>query len=120
MGTTAVGRELARYLPSHLQRHQGRGVGKALLQICGNRRCGQLSLAEHQSQSEDLVEGKKVRDTKANGEEDYGLGSGRQIESRVGVWPAMWEKHLQSPVSALDEAQRRVAPGRSTAGGSTV
>ena len=66
------------------------------------------------------------REAKANGDEYFDQGGERQIGSRVAVRQAMWEKHLHSPVSALDEALRRTAAAggeraeTSTAGGSTA
>ena len=61
----------------------------------------------------------------ANGEAYEDQGSGRQFESRESAREAMWEKHLQSPVSALDETLTRTAAGgeraeSATAGGSTL
>ena len=55
----------------------------------------------------------KLREAKANGEEYYDQGGGRQIESRVAWRQAMQEKHLQSPVSALEDALRRTEAGGS-------
>ena len=62
----------------------------------------------------------KVTEATMKGEEYYDQGSARRIESRVAVKQAMWEKHLQSPVSVLDEALRRTAAGGERAGSSAA
>ena len=67
----------------------------------------------------------KTREAKANGDEYYDRGRRRQIESRAALRQAMWEQHLQSLVSALEEALRRREAGggrteSSTAGGSAT
>ena len=81
---------------------------KLYFKVCGQRQGGQHSPAEHQSQRQDLW---KMREAKANGSEYYNQGSGRQIASRVAAREALWEKHLQSPVSSLEEALRKTAAG---------
>ena len=98
MWTTTVGRGLARSLPSHLQGR--RGVGRYVSQVCGTGQGGQHSPAEHQSQGQDLEEGERSK-----GEE----ACERPIVSREAVRQALWEKHLQNPVTALDEAFERTA-----------
>ena len=62
----------------------------------------------------------KVRDAEANGEEHYDQGGGRHIESCVMVRQAMWEKHLQSPVSAVEKFLRRTEAEREPAKSSTA
>ena len=103
MGTTAGGRGLARSLPS-LECIEG--VGKAVPQVCGKRQGRQHSPAERQSQGQDFVE----RTRRRRIEPSTSQGS-EQIDSRVAVRQALWEKHLQNPRSALEEALRRTAAG---------
>ena len=47
---------------------------------------------------------RKIREAKANGEAHYDQRRERQIESRGTVRQALWEAHVRSKVSALEEA----------------
>ena len=47
---------------------------------------------------------RKIRESKANGEAHYDQGREQQIESRGTVRQALWEAHVRSNVSALEEA----------------
>ena len=64
----------------------------------------------------------KVRDAKARGDAHYDQNSVYKIENRSEVRQELWDKHLQSPASALSEALWSVDDwedaGSSTAGGS--
>ena len=63
----------------------------------------------------------KKREAKANGDEYNDQDdNARQIESSVAVRQAMWEKHIQSPVSALEEVLRKTEAGGGWAGSSTA
>ena len=50
---------------------------------------------------------RKVRETKATGDEYHDQRSERQTASRVAIPQALPEKHLQSPVTTLHKALRR-------------
>ena len=54
----------------------------------------------------------KIRQAKEKEDACYDQDSEQQIVSRETVRQTLWDKHLQNPTMARDEALRRVAGGR--------
>ena len=116
MRATASGGGLARHLPSL------RRVERMSYKYIDMHQAVNIRQSSSTGKAKTLW---KIREAKANGDAHYEQGSEGQIESRVAVRQALWEAHLRSQVSALEEALRRTEVGAeravsSTAGGSTV
>ena len=87
-------------------------MGKVVLPVCRSAEGGQHS--GNESQGKDLVDVKGSEDERS---------SERQNVSGATVRQALWEAHLQSPMSSLEQSLKRTEAGAgrvvsSTAGGS--
>ena len=86
----------ARRLPRYLQGYWRRGVGKVALQVPRGAEGGQHS--GNESQGKDLVDVKGSKDE---------WSSERQNVSCATVRQALWEAHLQSPMSSFEQSPEK-------------